>query len=236
MPIGRRIGEGNCWVDERAAEDRTSVERMWFGRARDVPRRRLVRLSDRTSAVSAKFVLASASPRRRELLARVGIHPEVRPAEIDESVRPGETPEVYARRVAQDKALAALVEIPVLAADTVVAMEDHVLGKASSEEEALAMLTRLSGRWHVVHTAVVTRARTRDLSSVLVTTDVRFRRLSEDEMRAYVATGEPMDKAGAYGIQGLGGALVAEVRGSYTNVIGLPLEETLELLERQGLR
>lgn len=182
----------------------------------------------------AKFVLASASPRRRELLARVGLYPDVRPADVDEAIHPAEPPVDYGLRVARDKAAAIGGEQPVLAADTVVELEGVSLGKAGSAAEAEAFLRRLSARTHRVHTAVVLRtpARSRDR---VVTTEVRFRDLSEAEIARYVATGEPMDKAGAYGIQGLGGALVAELRGSYSNVIGLPLEETLQLLSEEGL-
>lgn len=186
--------------------------------------------------MTARFVLASASPRRRDLLARVGLHPEVCPADVDESIRPGEAPERYACRVAEEKARSVHAALPVLAADTVVALDGVSLGKASTREDAASMLARLSARIHEVHTAVVLRVDATRTRSVSVTTEVRFRQLSAPEIAAYVASGEPMDKAGAYGIQGLGGALVAEVHGSYTNVVGLPLEETLELLEQEGLR
>lgn len=187
------------------------------------------------SASESSFVLASASPRRRELLAHVGLQPRIRPAGVDESCRPGERPEQYAIRVAADKARAVGGEQPVLAADTVVALNGRSLGKPESPFDAKAMLSELSGREHQVHTAVVLIANG-ECFEVLVTTSVRFRTLPTEEIEAYVATGEPMDKAGSYGIQGLGGALTAEIRGSYTNVVGLPLEETLSLLERAGLR
>lgn len=182
-----------------------------------------------------RFVLASASPRRRDLLAQVGLYPRIQPADVDEGVRPGESPAGYAVRVAADKARAVASAEPVLAADTVVALEDRSLGKPASEAEAKAMLTVLSGRTHHVHTGVVLvlGGAQHDL---LVTTEVRFRQLSGAEIEAYVATGEPLDKAGGYGVQGRGGALTAEIRGSYTNVVGLPLEETLALLSREGCR
>jgi septum formation protein len=119
----------------------------------------------------------------------------------------------------------------VLAADTVVALDGSILGKAATPEEAVRMLEMLSGRTHAVHTAVVVQGpRLARPISTTVTTSVRFRLLARAEIERYVASGDPMDKAGAYGIQGAGGALVAEVRGSYSNVVGLPLEETLELL------
>jgi septum formation protein len=177
-----------------------------------------------------RFVLASQSPRRRWLLASVGLEFDVRPADVDETPHPGEAPDAYAARVALDKARAVEAEV-VLAADTVVALDGTILTKAWSEPEAIAMLRRLSGRTHYVHTAVALVAAGIEHETI-VTTEVRFRTLGDAEIRRYVASGEPMDKAGAYGIQGDGGALVAEVRGSYTNVVGLPLEETLALLEK----
>lgn len=179
------------------------------------------------------IVLASQSPRRRSLLEAAGVSIRVVVPAIDESMLSGELPIPYALRVATAKARAVEGEL-VLAADTVVALDREVLAKAADAEEAVAMLSRLSGRTHAVHTAVVLRAGARELADVVSTT-VRFRLLSEREIRAYVATGEPMDKAGAYGIQGAGGALVAEVEGSYTNVVGLPLEETLRLIALAGV-
>jgi septum formation protein len=182
------------------------------------------------------FVLASRSPRRRSLLASAGLHPEVVAADVDETPHPGEAPIPYAMRVAEVKARA--VEAngrAVLAADTVVALDGEILGKATDRSDAIRMLRTLSGRWHTVHTAVVITTGASVLSD-LVSTPVRFRELSDEEIARYVDTQEPMDKAGAYGIQGEGGALVAEVRGSYTNVVGLPLEETLRLLALIGER
>lgn len=186
----------------------------------------------------APFVLASRSPRRRALLAAAGLTPELAAADVDETPLPGELPLAYGLRVATAKAMACPGERPVLAADTVVALDGAILAKADDRAHAEAMLAQLSGRTHVVHTAVVLdpRGLGGELLSDVVSTTVRFRALSAEEIRAYVATGEPMDKAGAYGIQGEGGALVAEVRGSYTNVVGLPLEETLRLLGLVGLR
>lgn len=184
------------------------------------------------SPTAAGLVLASASPRRRMLLASAGVSFEVRPADIDERVHPGEDPRTYARRVAREKALA--VDAPrVLAADTVVALDERVLGKPSDADEARAILGTLSGRTHRVYTAVALRVGAR-VHERLCATAVSFRALSAEEIDAYLATGEPFDKAGAYGIQGHGGALVDRVRGSYTNVIGLPLRETLALLARWG--
>lgn len=178
------------------------------------------------------LILASGSPRRRELLLSAGVKFDVRPADVDESVRPGEDPRAYALRVATDKALAVAGDL-VLAADTVVALGDTVLGKPRDVEDARRTLERLSGRTHRVFTAVVLGTRGR-LKSRVCSTAVTFRLLTVADIDRYVSTGEPMDKAGAYGIQGLGGSLVDRVRGSYTNVIGLPLRETLALLDRWG--
>lgn len=180
------------------------------------------------------IVLASQSPRRRSLLESARVPLEIVVPAVDESPLPGEQPIPYALRVATAKARAVEGSI-VLAADTVVALDGVILAKATDPEDAVRMLSALSGRTHAVHTAVVVRAGGRELSDV-VTTRVRFRRLTEAEVRAYVASGEVMDKAGAYGIQSAGGALVAEVAGSYTNVVGLPLEETLALLRLAGAR
>lgn len=180
------------------------------------------------------FVLASASPRRRALLEAVGLTPTIDPADVDETPRALEAPLAYALRVATDKAKRRAHPVPVLAADTVVALDGAILGKSADPSEAKLMLERLSGRTHTVHTAVVVGAGAQ-LYSEVVSSLVRFRRLSLSEIDRYVLTGEPLDKAGAYGIQGAGGALVASVEGSYTNIVGLPLEETLRLLALVGV-
>lgn len=179
------------------------------------------------------FVLASASPRRRELLARVGLYPEVRPVDVDESSLPSETPLEEVCRVAQAKAMASDASA-VLAADTVVAIDGRSLGKPRDRVHAERLLCWLSGRTHWVHTAVVLRIGAR-LSTEVVTTEVRFRPLMSWEIRAYLQSGEADDKAGAYAIQGDGGSFVDRIDGSYTNVIGLPLEETMSLLKRERL-
>ena len=143
----------------------------------------------------------------------------------------------YGLRVAKDKVAACRAAEPVLAADTVVALGDEILGKAPNPAGAEAMLRRLSGRWHRVCTAVALRPSVdADVTAIVVSTEVQFRQLSDAEITRYVATGESMDKAGAYGIQGRGGALVATVQGSYTNVVGLPVEETLALLATVGIK
>ncbi len=189
-----------------------------------------------------RLVLASQSPRRRELLASAGVSAEVRPAEIDESVHPGEDPTAYVRRVAREKALAvpcAPGEI-VLAADTAVVLSGEVLGKPADVEDARRMLRALSGSTHVVLTgvhacAVPEAADGSRQESLVVSTAVRFATLSEERISWYVSTGEPLDKAGAYALQGAGGSLVRGVAGSVSNVVGLPLVETLAVLARLGL-
>lgn len=178
--------------------------------------------------MTAPIVLASASPRRRQLLEAAGVPVVVRPSNVDESVIPGVAPEDHAVGLAVAKAAAAPGEV-VLAADTVVHRDGRVFDKPTSREEARAHLLALSGAWHRVTTGVCVRRGNR-VAAIAVTTEVRFRALTADEIEVYLATGEADDKAGAYGIQGAGGALVAELRGSYTNVVGLPLEEALALL------
>jgi septum formation protein len=178
------------------------------------------------------LVLASQSPRRRELLSGLGIALEVSPAATDEAVHAGECPEAYVVRVAREKARAVAGEV-ILAADTAVVLGDEILGKPRDASDAARMLRALSGTSHRVLTAVCVRrsapgpARERE---ALVSTEVRFRPLGEDQIAWYVATGEPLDKAGAYALQGLGGALVDSVTGSVSGVVGLPLAESLVLL------
>jgi septum formation protein len=182
-----------------------------------------------------RLVLASQSPRRRELLAQLGLALDVRPSAADEAVHPGEPPRDYVLRVAREKARAVPGEL-VLAADTAVVLGEEVLGKPAGDEDARRMLRALSGTEHEVLTAVVVRRAAPPLElEALVATRVRFARLSEAEIAWYVATGEPRDKAGAYAIQGAGGAFVLSVAGSVSNVVGLPLAETAELLRRAGL-
>jgi septum formation protein len=187
-----------------------------------------------------QLYLASASPRRRELLAQVGLNIEVLVQDIDESPVAGESPERYVTRLAQQKAVAALrdprcrLPLPVLAADTTVVCSGQVLGKPGTLNEARQMLQLLSGRTHQVLTAVAVALRN-ELEVTLVSTDVSFRELSAAEIDAYWATGEPCDKAGAYGVQGIGAAFVARIEGSYSGVVGLPLFETLQLLQKFGV-
>lgn len=179
-----------------------------------------------------RLVLASASPRRRAFLEQLGIPFTVVPANLDERVLRGEKPQDYVLRIAQQKAarVAAIEEgALVLAADTSVVVDDEVLGKPSDAADAATMLKRLSGREHVVMTGVAIDGTER--IAVRVDTKVRFRPLSDEEIRWYVATGEPLDKAGGYGIQGLAGAFVRSIDGSASNVVGLPLSETIGMLQ-----
>jgi len=185
------------------------------------------------------LILASASPRRRELLTQLGVSYLCDPADIDETIRAGETPEDYVRRMAQEKAAAVAVRFPapqyaVLAADTTVVIDDGVLGKPRDHFHGLAILARLSGRQHSVLTAVCLHSAA-GFSCELVETQVEFTQLSREICEAYLATEEPWDKAGGYGIQGLGGALVKSIQGSYSNVVGLPLCETWQLLASNGI-
>jgi len=189
------------------------------------------------------IILASASPRRLELLRQIGIEPDVRPAAVVEDPRPGEEPSAHARRLAEVKgrAIARALERGgplrvVLAADTVVVSSGESLGKPRDEHEARGMLRRLSGGVHDVMTAMwVERTDDGRTASCVESSRVRFRSLPESVIAAYVATGEPMDKAGAYAIQGRGALLVESVEGSWTNVVGLPIERVPTLLSAIGL-
>ena len=182
--------------------------------------------------------LASSSPRRRQLLAALGLRFTHGGSDVDESRLDGEAVETMALRLAAVKALAVTPEIhgerPVLSADTIVVVDDRVFGKPADENDALAMLEALSGRGHRVVTGVALRDGT-DLSTALSVTDVEFRDIGTDEARAYWQSGEPAGKAGAYAIQGLGGIFVRSIRGSYSGVVGLPVYETAALLRRSGI-
>ena len=178
------------------------------------------------------LVLASGSPRRRQLLEMLGIRVEVRPSHVPEVPAPDESPRAYAERLAREKA-AAVAGPLVLGADTTVVVEGEMLEKPADAADALRMLRRLQGRTHEVITAVALRA----AETTLVATDVTavtFRPADDDFLRAYVATGEPMDKAGAYGIQGYGAALVERIEGDFFGVMGLPVRLVLDLLGRAG--
>lgn len=195
--------------------------------------------------------LASRSLRRRELLKQIGVGFELlllreaagRPPDVDEGVQPGEDPVAYVQRLAREKADIAwlrlchrrLMRHPVLTADTTVSLQGEVLGKPGDRNEAVSMLKRLSGTTHEVHTAVAIIF-DRQLETALSSTTVSFAELSDEEINQYVASGDPMDKAGAYGIQGRAGAYVKSLSGSYTGVVGLPLYETDQLLRRFATR
>ncbi|MDQ2669333.1 MAG: Maf family protein [Gemmatimonadota bacterium] len=180
------------------------------------------------------LILASGSPRRRQLLEMLGIPVTVIPSNVPEVHVPGEAPAAYAERLARDKATSVKGAL-VLGADTTVVLDDHLLEKPSDPEDAVRMLRLLQGRTHEVVTAValVSNGSVRQATDV---TRVTFRPAADDFLRAYVATGEPMDKAGAYGIQGYGAALVERVEGDFFSVMGLPLRLVLALLEDAGHR
>ena len=185
-----------------------------------------------------RVVLASGSPRRHELLNLVGIPHEVRPANIDETLRPRETPPRHAERLAREKASTVATRDPnliTIGADTIVVVNRKILGKPASVEQAGAMLRQLSGREHKVVTAVAV-SRGKKLRSAVEEVRVRFRKLRDDDIDAYIATGEPMDKAGAYGIQGYGATIVECVDGDYFSVMGLPLARLVGLLRDVGVR
>lgn len=180
-----------------------------------------------------RLVLASGSPRRRQLLALLRVPFTVVVPEVDEAPLLGESPESLVRRLALAKAEAVAGEV-VLAADTIVDIDGDVLGKPGDDDEARAMLTRLSGRSHWVHTGVAVRHR-RGLDVEVVATEVVFAPLTRATIERYVATGEPLDKAGAYAMQGAGGAFVTAIAGSPSNVVGLPLATVAPMLAHAGL-
>lgn len=190
---------------------------------------------------TVRLILASASPRRASLLRGVGWDPEILPAEIDETPETGETARGTVVRLAREKARVVAANLPdaagraVLAADTAVVLDGEALGKPADAEDAKAMLRRLSDRTHRVLTGVCLRDGASGVEAhVIDETEVRFRRLQADWIDWYVATGEPMDKAGAYGIQGLGVWLTRSIRGSWSNVVGLPLERLPDLFAAIG--
>lgn len=217
------------------------------------------------SAPAVDLYLASRSPRRFELLAQLGIRARVVAAETDETPQAGEAPQAYVVRIASAKAragwagLSSAPKQPLLAADTAVVVDDQILGKPADAEDALRMLALLSGRSHLVITAVTLLSAVTGSGSTpepegglapppavvpgagpsatgaLVRTEVRMRCITPGEAAAYWATGEPADKAGAYAIQGRGAVFVASIRGSYSNVVGLPLFETAALLREHGI-
>lgn len=189
--------------------------------------------------LASSLILASASPRRRDLLQQAGAVFTVIPSSASEEARPGEAPEAYALRVAGEKASDVAMRYPgkwVLAADTIVVINKEILGKPRDEADGHRMLRLLSGRSHQVMTAfVVLNPDGQEYASRVVVSQVTFRPLSDGQIRDYLATGEPFDKAGAYAVQGIGASLIECVEGSYTNIVGLPIDEVLAVLRAAGL-
>lgn len=182
------------------------------------------------------LILASASPRRAELLSRAGFVFQVAPVELDERPGPAETPPEHVARLADAKARIVADRHPgsiVIGADTIVVIDDCILGKPASDREAAEMLARLSGRWHEVLTGVALYS-DRRRSSEMAVTRVRFAPMTDAEIAWYVASGEPRDKAGAYAIQGLASRFVDRIEGSYSNVVGLPIASVYRLLAELG--
>lgn len=188
--------------------------------------------------MTAQIILASASPRRRELLDQINIRYQLNPVDLDETPFPREAPLDYVRRLAAEKSAACVAQLgdglPVLAADTAVVLDELILGKPKDRDDAFAMLRLLSGKMHRVYSAVSLRGR--EHGQAVSITEVTFRTLTEGEIASYWHSGEPADKAGSYAIQGLGGVFVESITGSFSGVVGLPLFETAELLSRQGIR
>mgnify|MGYP001813263889 CR=1 FL=1 len=195
--------------------------------------------AESTDRENLDLVLASASPRRRELLRQIGLRFRVAPADVDEAVIPGEAPGDYVLRLAREKALAVLRrdggDLPVMGADTAVVLGDEILGKPVDRGEAVQMLGRLSGATHEVYSAVAVvltdgsgRERVFDRLNI---TRVTFAALDRDWIEAYIDTGDPMDKAGAYGVQGRAAERISRIEGSFSGVMGLPLYETADLLD-----
>lgn len=182
----------------------------------------------------AQLILASASPRRKELLGQIGIDLIVQPVDLDETPRNGESPGDYVARLALEKAQAGFraggADLPALGSDTAVILDGEILGKPLDEEDAVRTLLRLSGRRHQVMTGVAV-AKGEHCRVEVVTTEVTFAPITERLARTYWATGEPADKAGSYGIQGLGAVFVESINGSYSAVVGLPLAQTAAILK-----
>lgn len=190
----------------------------------------------------ASLILASGSPRRRDLLRREQIEFEIRAANIPEQQRPGEAAELFATRMAREKALTVarrtgpVPERTILGADTIVVLDGEVFGKPRDSDHAIAMLSRLAGRTHTVVTAVaLVSSATLEERVASVSSEVQMRALGLDEIRSYIASGESLDMAGAYAVQGEGRRLVGSIRGSESNVIGLPMDETLAMLRTAGV-
>ncbi len=189
----------------------------------------------RSGEPESRLVLASASPRRRELLESLDLDFTVRPAAVDETPNPGERPRDLVRRLAREKAEAASRDGEwVLAADTIVVENGDVLGKPQDRDQAREMLQRLQGRWHLVLTGVALKPPDGDTLHAVESTRVLFAELTSEQIGWYAGTGEPDDKAGAYAVQGLGSLFVLEIDGNYSNVVGLPLPTVRQLFEGAG--
>ncbi len=189
--------------------------------------------------MKTKIVLASSSPRRKELLQSMGIEFEVIAPTSDESLLDGERPEDYALRLSSEKAVSVSKNLNgnvlVIGADTIVVVDNEILGKPKDEEDAGVMLSKISGKTHHVLTAFsITKPEDEILHTHVVGTEVIVKTLEPQEIQGYIKTTEPMDKAGAYGIQGVGAFMIKGIRGSYTNVVGLPLVEVIEALKKLG--
>jgi len=186
-----------------------------------------------------RFVLASQSPRRRELLQSIGLEFDVFPSHVPEEHVAGEPPGAYVARLSRDKAGAVAVRHPdrwVIAADTTVVLGNQLLEKPADEADARRMLSLIAGRTHVVHTGVTLQCVKGDyLETRLSQSEVRMLPLTDGEVAWYAATGEPMDKAGSYAVQGIGAMFIESISGSYTNVVGLPLAVLFEMLKRAGI-
>lgn len=185
------------------------------------------------AAKMAHLILASSSPRRQELLRQLGLEFDIHSPDIDESTRAGESVPEYVERLARQKAQAVLAQYPesvIIAADTSLGLDGTIIGKPESKQHAFEIWLKLSGRYHDVFSGVCI-ATSRQISSIVVHTQVEFQTLSPNDMERYWATGEPEGKAGAYAIQGIAAQYIPRIFGSYTNVVGLPLHETIQLLK-----
>ena len=186
-----------------------------------------------------KFILASSSPRRRELLSSIGVDFDVIPSHVPEEHQPGEAPEEYVARLSREKAAAVAAQHPdrwVIAADTTVLLGDQLLEKPADDADAARMLATIAGKTHVVYTGVTLQNLERDYRDTRVAeSEVRMLPLTAGEIEWYVATGEPRDKAGAYAVQGVGAMFIDSIHGSYTNVVGLPLATLFQMMRKAGI-